>query len=104
MLRIWEGVSALLSNYANQSLTWKQAGALNEYAEPTYTSTTIKGRKETGFKLIRNAQGQEIVSSAKVFTESEVEANDLIDGKLVIAVTSQVNLNGSVEFYEVWLT
>ena len=94
----------MLSNYANQSLTWKHAGALNEYAEPTYATKTITGRKETGFKLIRNAQGQEIVSSAKVFTESAVEANDLIDGKLVIAVTSQVNLNGSVEFYEVWLT
>lgn len=76
---------------------------INEYNEPTYATSTIKGRKETGFKLIRNAQGQEVVSSATIFTKSAISNNDLIDGKQVISVESMIELNGSVMFYEVYL-
>ena len=93
----------MISAYTNQSLTWKHVSSINEYNEPTYTTSTIKGRKETGFKMIRDAQGQETVSSATVFTKSAVTVNDLIDGKLVIAVDSQITLGGSVLFYEVYL-
>jgi len=93
----------LLDRYANQSLTWKHVTAINEYNEPTYSSTTIKGRKETGFKMIRNSQGQESVSSAQVFTESAIEVNDLIDDKLVMAVDTQIKLDGAVGFREVYL-
>ncbi len=93
----------MLTNYANQSLTWKHVTAVSKYSEKTYTSTTIKGRKETGFKLIRDAQGKETVSSARVFTESAVTVDDLIDDKLAIAVESNVALNGTVQFYTVYL-
>lgn len=93
----------MLANYANQSLTWKHVTAVSKYNEKTYSSATIKGRKETGFKLIRDAQGKETVSSARVFTESAVTVDDLIDDKLVVAVESNVALNGSVQFYTVFL-
>jgi hypothetical protein len=53
--------------------------------------------------MIRDAQGQETVSSAQVFTKSAVVVNDKIDDKLVIAVDSQITLGGSVSFYEVYL-
>ena len=93
----------MLDRYANQSLTWKHFTAIDAYNEATYSSTTIKGRKETGFKLIRNSQGQETVSSAQVFTESAIEVNDLIDDKLVMAVDTQIKLDGGVGFREVYL-
>lgn len=93
----------MISAYTNQSLTWKHVSSINEYNEPTYATSTIKGRKETGFKMIRDAQGQETVSSAQVFTKSAVVVNDKIDDKLVIAVDSQITLGGSVSFYEVYL-
>lgn len=93
----------MISAYINQSLTWKHVSSINEYNEATYTTSTIKGRKETGFKMIRDAQGQETVSSAQVFTKSAVVVNDKIDDKLVIAVDSQITLGGSVSFYEVYL-
>lgn len=97
-------VVELVSCYFNQTLTWEHITSSNEYNE-TLTSdiTNIKGRKETGFKLIRNSQGQEVVSSATVFTESAIINNDLIDGKLVISVESMIELNGSIMFYEVFL-
>jgi hypothetical protein len=93
----------MISAYTNQSLTWKHVSSINEYNEPTYATSIIKGRKETGFKMIRDAQGQETVSSAQVFTKSAVAVNDKIDDKLVIAVDSQITLNGSISFYEVYL-
>lgn len=93
----------MLDRYANQSLTWKHVATTTKYSEHTYTTSTIKGRKETGFKLIRDAKGQETVSSAKVFTESAVTVNDLIDDKLVISVESNFKLNGTIGFYTVYL-
>lgn len=93
----------MLSDYANQSLTLKHVTSVNEYNEPSYTTTTIKGRKETGFKLIRNAAGQMVVASAIVFTKSAVSNNDLIDGSLVISVKSDISLDGTTLFYEAFL-
>ena len=93
----------MLANYANQSLTWKHVATTTKYNESTYTTSTIKGRKETGNKLVRDAKGQESVSSARVFTASAVTVNDLIDDKLVINVESAIGLNGTVQFYTVHL-
>jgi hypothetical protein len=93
----------LLNNYLNQSLTWSYAGTPSEYNESTYTTSTIKGRMETGFKLIRNAQGQEVISSAVVFTRSAVQNNDLINNRRVISVESMVDLDGSINWYEVYV-
>jgi len=93
----------MLGNYANQNLTWKHVASISKYNEATYTTSTIKGRHETGFKLIRDAKGQETTSSAIVYTESAVTVNDLINDKLVIAVHSNVDINGIVKFYTVYL-
>ena len=93
----------MITNYANQSLTWKKVSSINEYNEPTYSTSTIKGRKQTGFKLIRNAQGQEVTSSASVYTKSAISPNDLIDGQQIIAVESAITISGSVGFYKGYL-
>ena len=93
----------MMKSYFNQSLLLQKVASNNEYNEPTYTSSTIKGRKETGNKLIRNAQGQEIVSTACVFTLSSVSNGDLIDGRVVVSVENSIDLNGKVAFFEVYL-
>jgi len=93
----------MIKAYLNQNLSWKHAGTLNEYNEPTYTTTTIKGRKETGHKLVRNKQGQEVVSSAWVVTQSAIAPNDKIDGSLVISVEEAVQMDGTTKFYEGYL-
>ena len=94
----------MLDDYLNQSLEWKHVTSINEYNEPTYTTATIKGRKETGHKLIRNVQGQEVVSSAWFSTESAVCNNDLIDGSLVISIEFSVDLDGVTQWREGYLT
>ena len=92
-----------MTEYLNQSMTWKHISSINKYNEPTYTTSTIKGRKETGHKLVRNSQGEEVVSTACVFTLSAIEKCDLIDDEIVISVESNVELNGTTKFYEVYL-
>lgn len=95
----------MLGNYANQSLTLIHYASRNQYDEGVSpTTTTIKGRKETGNKLVRSSTGQEVVSSAVVFTGSSVTEGDLIDGDLVAAANPQIDLNGQVVFYKAWLT
>ena len=93
----------MLAEYLNQSLTWKHIASVNEYNESTYTSTTIKGRKETGHKLVKNAQGEDAVSSARVFTESAIVIDDLIDDTAIISVESCVDLDGTIQFYTGYL-
>ena len=94
----------MLDLYANQSLTWVHVLARNEYDEiATSTTTTIKGRKEDGFKLVRNAQGEEVTSSAMVITIANIVVGDKLDGRTVIAVPNNAMLDGSNLFNGVYL-
>ena len=94
----------MIDNYTNQSMSLKHATSISEYNEKTYTTTTIYGRKETGSKMVRNTLGEEVVSTACIFTKSAVVVNDLIDNSLVISVETLVGLDGNVKFYEVYIT
>jgi nitrogen regulatory protein PII-like uncharacterized protein len=93
----------MISDYLNQSLTWKKVTATSDTNENTYSSTTIKGRKESVNKLIRNLQGNEVVVSTLVVTESAVSVNDLIDDQIVIQVDILPDLSGNTNHYEVYL-
>jgi hypothetical protein len=93
----------MISDYANQSMTWKAVASLSEYNEPTYTTTTITGRKEPTSRLVRNAQGQEVAVSSFVVTASAVAVNDLIDNQQIIRVDSLPDLDGDIRFYEAYL-
>ena len=88
----------MIEFYANQSLTWGKAGTPGQYNEPTYTETTIKGRKQSGFRMVRNAAGQEVVSSGVVYTASAIAVGDKIDDRLIIALGDAVGLGGAIEY------
>lgn len=95
----------MLEDYTNQSLVWVKVLTLNEYGEvATSTTTTIKGRMDTGFKLVRNAQGKEVVSTAYVATKSAVSVGDTINGKVVVSSEPAVGLDGAILWYDVYLT
>lgn len=99
----------MISAYANQLVTWKKnTGETNDYNEPVYVADAIiKARFEYKRKMVRNAQAQEILSEATLYTRSAVSVNDVIvhDGVnwIVIAVSPQPTLDGSIVFYEVSL-
>lgn len=90
-------------SYYNQSLTLKHVTAISDTNKPTATSSTIKGRLELGYNLVRDQTGEEIVSTAWVITETPVEVNDYINDKLVVAGGPEIGLDGSVHHWEVYL-
>lgn len=93
----------MLSGYANQEITRKTPASVNDANEPTYTTTTIYGRKESRIRLVRDTQGKEVVSSGIVYTETAVLVGDLLDATTVLRVDAMPDLGGTVQFYEVSL-
>jgi len=97
----------LLSAYANQTLTWKSKTSVNEWNEATYSTTSIKGRFEYKRRIVQSTDGKELISEARLFTESHVLPDDVItyDGIdwSVISISDVPGIDGSVQFYEVLL-
>jgi len=56
----------MISAYMNDVLTISQV-TFDQWGKATKTDTVIKGRIEFRTKLVRNLQGEQVVSSAKVY-------------------------------------
>lgn len=98
----------MISIYTNQTAFWKAEVSVNEYNEPTYADpVTIDCRFEYKRRMVRNKQGQEVISEATMFTRSPVIPDDLItfDSRdwVVISVAIEVRLDGTILFYEVMM-
>ena len=97
----------MISEYLNQSITLKSKSSVNAYNESTYTNSTIKARFEYKRRMVRNNEGEEVLSTAQVFTETQVKPDDVLtfDGRdwQVVTVENCVDLDGSVHHYEVYL-
>jgi len=72
---------------------------MNEYGEPQTSSKTIKVRWEGKRRLVRDNQGREVVSEARVFCVEPVKPGDILEhggGEWpVIAVSTVPGLDGS---------
>lgn len=97
----------MIDLYLNQTATLGSRSSVNTYNEPTRSSSTIPCRFQEERKMIRNAQGEEVVSNAQVFTTASVIPGDEItfDSKTwqVIAIRKLPMLDGTVNHYEVFL-
>jgi len=97
----------MLSNYVNQNVTLKTRTGQNEYNEPTYTTSTIKGRFIYKRELFRLENGEEVLSNAILYTMATVSEGDNItsDSKdwVVRSVYPGVKLNGIKGFTKVML-
>lgn len=95
----------MIADYLNQTATWKKVTGYNEFAEPITTSQTIKVRWEGKRRLVRDKQGQEVISEARFFCLEEVQPGDIVEyggkGWTVIAVTEIPDLDGQVIYREV---
>ncbi|SMB97782.1 hypothetical protein SAMN00808754_1943 [Thermanaeromonas toyohensis ToBE] len=95
----------MIADYLNQTATWKRTVGLNEYGEPITTSQTIKVRWEGKRRLVRDRQGQEVVSEARFFCLEEVQPGDIVEygGREwpIIAVTEIPDLDGNIIYREV---
>ncbi len=89
----------MIRNYLNQAATWHYiTGQLNEYGEPAFGSKSIKVRWEGKRRLVRDNEGREVVSEARVFCTDLVKPGDELefDGRRwpVIAVSTVPGLDG----------
>ena len=96
----------MIRNYLNQTATWHYTtGEMNEYGEPQTSSKTIQVRWEGKRRLVRDNQGREVVSEARVFCVEPVKPGDELefDGRRwpVIAVTTFPDLSGKEAHREV---
>jgi hypothetical protein len=90
----------MIQGYLNQTATWHYTtGQMNEYGEPVTSSKTIKVRWEGKRRLVRDNEGREVVSEARVFCIEAVKPGDILEhgGREwpVIAVSTVPGLDGS---------
>ena len=96
----------MINDYLNQTATWHYVTGLNEYSEPILADpVTIKVRWEGKRRLVRDNEGREVVSEARVFCVEPVQPGDLLkyaDREWpVIAVSIVPGLDGKEAHREV---
>jgi hypothetical protein len=62
----------MISAYLIDDLTIRYLTAMDQWNTPTYTNVAVKGRIEWQNKLIRNAQGEQVVSAALVYLGGDI--------------------------------
>lgn len=68
----------MIEGYLNQRAVWKRVVRLNEYGEPETSSKSIKVRWEGKRRLVRDNEGREVVSEARVFCIEPVKPGDIL--------------------------
>ncbi len=98
-------MNIIIDGYLNQTATWHYVTGQNEYGEPTTSSKSIAVRWEGKRRLVRDNQGREVVSEARVFCVEAVKPGDELeyDGRRwpVISVSSIPGLDGAESHREV---
>jgi len=88
----------MITGYLNQTATWKRVIGQNMYGEPETEGKEIKVRWEGKRRLVRDNEGREVVSEARVFCTDSVKPGDELefDGRRwpVIAVSTVPDLDG----------
>ena len=95
----------MIQDYLNQTATWKRVIGQNMYGEPDFDTKEIKVRWEGKRRLVRDNEGREVVSEARVFCVELVKPGDLLEyaGREwpVIAVSTVPGLDGKESHREV---
>ena len=95
----------MIQDYLNQTATWKRVVGQNMYGEPETEEKEIKVRWEGKRRLVRDNEGREVVSEARVFCTEAVKPGDELefDGRSwpVIAVSTVPGLDGMESHREV---
>ena len=94
----------MITIYSNQFVTLKSLTSIDEYGQAAYTTKVIPARFEYQRKVVKNRQGVEVVSEAKLFTEEIIKPDDAVtfSGRTwpVISVSEQYGLSGELSHYE----
>ena len=97
----------MLDYYLNQTVTWT-TGTINEYGELSNTvSKDIKVRAKGRRTLVRNTQGEQVISETQIICTESINPGDIINygGRdwPVITVGDMVDLEGQTIGKKVYL-
>jgi hypothetical protein len=82
----------MIKGYLNQTATWHYVTGLNSYGEPSTSSKSINVRWEGKRRLVRDNEGREVVSEARVFCTEAVKPGDELefDGRRWPVITASI--------------
>lgn len=97
----------MLDMYTNQEVKIKRVVGKDEYGDIQTEIETIKGRLQFKHKIVVNTEGQQVTSSATLYTKENLKMTDFIvyNNKefQIIAISEIVGLDGNIEFREVYV-
>lgn len=91
-----------------QTVGWLVRTGTDDRGQPLYAAeVTVKCRAEPKARIIRNAQGEDVVSSLAVFTHAGINVGDAIrhDARTypVLAAGDEPDMSGRIRYREVSL-
>lgn len=97
---------SIIDDYTAQTVTWKRQTGVNQYNEPTFEETTIRARWQPQFTRVRDSRGEEVTSSARVYTAKPVDIGDMLIDAYgrewpVITISQPTTLGGAESHREV---
>lgn len=97
----------MLDMYTNQEVKIRRVVGKDEYGDIQTETKIIKGRLQFKHKIVVNAEGQQVTSSATLYTKENLKMTDFIvyNNKefQIIAMSEAVGLDGNIEFWEVYV-
>lgn len=98
----------MIKRYLNQDATWKCKTGQDGYGQPIFdVGTAIKVRWQGKRQLIRDTQGQEVVSQAEVWLLEDAAPEDHLvyagQEYPIVSVGETVDLEGNVRFRKVFV-
>lgn len=95
----------MISAYLNQTVVWRRQVGIDAYGRPEWETKTIPARWEGKRQLVRNVEGREVVSEARMFCLAPVQPGDELEYEgrtwTAIAVATIPRLDGSESHREV---
>lgn len=95
----------MFKNFLREKAILKTKVGIDEYGKPSFIEKTIKCRIEEQIKQILSPQGEEIISTSRVFISKNetINVGDLINNKQVISINTIKNHRGKIEGMGVYL-
>ena len=98
----------MISAYLVDDISIKYLTGLDQWNVPTYSIVAVKARVEFRNQLIRNAQGEQVVSGALVYLAGDIVAPTtadrvVIEGVEHIIMRVDKKTDFSVSHFEVWI-
>jgi hypothetical protein len=98
----------MIGAYLVDSISIKYLTALDQWNKPTYSTVAVMARVEWQDKLIRNAQGEQVVSGALVYLAGDITVPTtmdkvVLDGKDHVIMRVDKKTDFSVSHWECYI-